>query len=55
MFRKAGTTWAFNHGIPLQDIMLHGTWSSRAVWKYINSTPAASSVVSTTFQSHLLS
>ena len=25
MFRKAGTTWAFNHGVSLQDIMLHGT------------------------------
>ena len=55
MFRKAGTTWAFNHGVPLQDIMLHGTWSSRAVWKYVVSTSSASSAVSTAFQSHLLS
>ena len=38
MFRKVGTTWALNHGVPLQDIMLHGTWSSQAIWKYVNST-----------------
>ena len=55
MLRKAGTIWAFNHGVPLQDIMLHGTWSSRAVWKYVVSTSSASSAVSTAFQSHLLS
>ena len=55
MFRKAGTTWAFNHGVPLQDIMLHGTWSSRPVWNYVVSTPSASSAVSIAFQSYLLS
>ena len=25
MFRKGGTTWAFQHGVSLQDIMAHGT------------------------------
>ena len=32
MFRKSATTWAFDKGVPLQDIMQHGTWSSSAVW-----------------------
>ena len=27
MFRKGGTTWAFNHGVPIENIMQHGTWS----------------------------
>ena len=35
MFRKSATTWAFDKGVPLQDIMQHGTWSSSAVWRYI--------------------
>ena len=33
MFKKGGTSWAPQHGAPLQDIMLHGTWSSNAVWR----------------------
>ena len=28
MFRKAGTVWAFNNGVSIQDIMSHGTWTS---------------------------
>ena len=35
MFIKGGVSWAFQHGVPLQDIMLHGTWSSNAVRRYI--------------------
>ena len=53
MFWKSATTWAFDKGVSLQDIMLHGTWSSSAVWKYIHSVPTASSQVSRTFQQHL--
>ena len=53
MFRKSATTWAFNKGVPLQDIMQHGTWSSSAVWRYIHSVPSVSSQVSRTFQQHL--
>ena len=36
-FRRSGTTWAFANGVPLQEIMQHGTWSFDAVWRYINS------------------
>ena len=53
MFRKGGTTWAFNHGVSIENIMQHGTWSSQAVWRYIKSVPTASSPVSRSFQHHL--
>ena len=49
-FRRSGATWAFQNGVPLQDIMFHGTWKSDSVWKYIKSTPQLSSPVSSTFQ-----
>ena len=52
MFRKSATTWAFHKGVPMQDIMHHGTWSSDAVWRYIHSLPQ-SSQVSSTFQRFL--
>ena len=29
-----GGTWAFRHGVPIQDIQVQGTWSSSAVWRY---------------------
>ena len=44
MFRKEGTTWAFNHWVT-ENIMQHGTWSSQTVWRYIKSVPSASSPV----------
>ena len=53
MFRKSATTWAFDKGVPLQDIIQHGTWSSSAVWRHIHSIPSVSSQVSRTFQQHL--
>ena len=52
-FRRSGTTWAFANGVPLQEIMSHGTWSSDSVWRYIQSVPHSSSAVSSTFQHHL--
>ena len=39
-FRQSGATWAFHNGVPLQDIMHHGTWKSDSVWKYIKSLPS---------------
>ena len=30
-FRRAGATWAFRHGVPIQDIQTQGTWSSSCV------------------------
>ena len=38
-FRRSGVTWTFQNGVPLQNIMHHGTWKSDSVWKYIKSTP----------------
>ena len=29
--RRGGATWAFRHGVPLQDIQAQGTWSSQCV------------------------
>ena len=53
MFRKGGTTWAFQHGVSLQDIMAHGTWSSQAIWKYIKTVPSATSPVANSFHTIL--
>ena len=53
MFRKGGTTWAFQHGVSLQDIMAHGTWSSQAIWKYIKTVPSATSPVANSFRTVL--
>ena len=53
MFQKGGTTWAFQHGVSLQDIMAHGTCSSQAIWRYIKSVPSATSPVATSFRSIL--
>ena len=52
-FRRSGATWAFHHGVPLQQIMHHGTWKSDAIWSYIQNVPTASSSVSQSFQQHL--
>ena len=52
-FRRGGASWAFRHGVPIQDIQAQGTWSSSCVWRYINISPALTSTVSSTFQAHL--
>ena len=52
-FRRSATTWAFHNGVPMQHIMHQGTWSSNAVWRYIQSLPSQSSLVAQTFQQHL--
>ena len=38
-FRRAGATWAFRRGVPVQDIQAQGTWSSACVWRYIQVPP----------------
>ena len=53
LFRKSATTWAFHNGVPMQQIMQHGTWSSDAVWRYIHSLPTPDSQVSCTFRQFL--
>ena len=54
-FRRSGTTWAFEHGVPMEHIKAHGTWKSDAVWTYISSTSSASAALASKFQQHLLS
>jgi hypothetical protein len=39
--RKGGATLAHMAGIPVDHIMTHGTWTSNAVWKYLQPSPAA--------------
>ena len=39
LFRRSGTTWAFQHGVPLEHIMLHGTWTSDCIWRYVSTLP----------------
>ncbi len=34
-FRRSGASFAFQNKVPIQDIQSHGTWSSDAVWTYI--------------------
>ena len=46
-------SYAFRHGVPIQDIQAQATWSSSCVWRYINISPGLSSTVSSTFQAHL--
>ena len=53
LFRRSATTWAFHNGVPMQHIMHQGTWSSNAVWRYIQSLPSQPSLVSQTFQQRL--
>ena len=34
-FRRSGTAWAFQHGVPLEHIMKHGTCKSDAIWTFL--------------------
>ena len=49
-FRRAGASWAFSHGVPLEHIMRHGTWKSDAIWTYLSSSTSTVSPVSAAFQ-----
>ena len=52
-FRRAGATWAFQHGVPLEHIKLHGTWASDAVYAYLHASPVLSSPVCSAFRTAL--
>ena len=54
-FRKAGASWAFHNGVPLEFIKKHGTWKSDAIHTYLLSSPSFSSPVSQAFASSLYS
>ena len=49
-FRRAGASWAFQNGVPLEYIMKHGTWRSDAIWAYLSSSPTLESPVSRAFK-----
>ena len=48
-FCRAGASWAFQNGVPLEHIMKHGTWRSDAIWTYLSS-PTLESPVSRAFK-----
>ena len=52
-FRRAGASWAFSQGVPLEHIMKHGTWKSDAIWTYLSSSTSTVSPVSAAFQAAL--
>ena len=52
-FRWAASTWAFQHGVPLEHIQVHGMWKSDAVQTYLRSSPLSSSLVAEAFRKHL--
>ena len=49
-FCRAGTAWAFQHGVPLEHIMKHSTWKSDAIWAYLSSAITAVSPVALALQ-----
>ena len=52
-FGRAGASWAFHHGVSLQNIQAQGTWSLQCVWRYINLPLSGSSRVAAAFRAHL--
>ena len=52
-FRRGGASWAFQNGVPLEQIMTHGTWRSDAVWSYLSSAPSLHLPVSLAFRAAL--
>ena len=52
-FRRAGASWAFQHGVPIQDIQAQGTWTSQCVWRCVHNSPSAPSRVAESFRAHL--
>ena len=52
-FRRSGATFAFDHNVPLQNIMAYGLWRSSAVWTYLQNSSHSSSIISATFAAHV--
>ena len=50
---RSGACWAFDHGIPLSHIKVHGNWRSEAIWKYVVSTPGAAGQVAKAFKRYI--
>ena len=52
-FRRAGASWAFQHGVPIQAIQAQGTWTSQCVWRYVHLLSSGASRVAESFRAHL--
>ena len=52
-FRRSGATFVFDHNVSIQNIMIHGSWRSSAVWIYLQNASIAPSVVPQTFATHI--
>ena len=52
-FRRSGATFAFDHSVPLQNIMSHGLWRSSAVWIYLQNASQAPSIIPSTFSANI--
>ena len=51
-FRRSGTTYSFNKNVSFEDIRLHGSWKSDAIYAYLQTTSTADKVAQQ-FQSTL--
>ena len=43
-FRRSGATYSFNNNVSFQDIRLHGSWKSDAIYAYLQTTSTADKV-----------
>ena len=43
-FRRSGVTYSFNQNLPFEDIRLHGSWKSDAIYAYLQTTSTADKV-----------
>jgi integrase len=50
VFRRSAASIAFRAGVPFRHIQAHGTWTSEAIWSYIDAT-AKSSLLPSFFRS----
>ena len=52
-FRRAGASWAFHDGVPIQDIQAQGMWTSQCVWRYVHLPNTGAFSVAVSFRAHL--
>ena len=46
--------WAFDHGVGLEQLKVHGGWRSDAIWRYLIKTPSVAAKVALTFKDYIL-
>ena len=51
MFRRSGATYAFDHNVAIQNIMVHGLWRRSTIWTYLQNASKAASIIPLTFSS----